>query len=164
MADLTLQDLAWIVGVVLAFAAVGWAWHVAREAGVSPWAALTRYVAVRIEQHRELVLEAERTSADAGSASSPDPVPGHTYQLEPQEPTNSEPARDSIFRQHAREDVIVMLAMQRNADGGYLWSANQITGFVGGTAAPVKATIAAVRGKKETPPPAQSLQRPAKGW
>jgi len=48
MGDLTLQQLVWIVGVVLAFAACGWAWDVARQAGLSPWAAISRYIAVQI--------------------------------------------------------------------------------------------------------------------
>lgn len=46
--DLSLQQLGLIVGIVLIFAACGWAWDVMRRAGVSPWTAIARYVAVQI--------------------------------------------------------------------------------------------------------------------
>jgi hypothetical protein len=108
----------------------------------------------------EPVLGSNRTSSDAGSSGSRYPVPGQQNQLEPGEPGDGEP----FARQLAKEELIILLAVQRNADGGYLYSANQITTFVGGTAAPIKATIANVRGKKEQPAPLRSLQRPMNGW
>jgi hypothetical protein len=112
----------------------------------------------------ELVRDAGRTSSAGGSTGSRNLVPGQQNQLEPAEPEDREPDRESFARQLAKEELIILLAVQRNEDGGYLYSANQITSFVGGAAQPIKATIANVRGKKETPPPAKALHRPLNGW
>jgi hypothetical protein len=108
----------------------------------------------------EPVLDERRTSSSGGSAGSWDLVPGQQNHPEPLEPQDSEP----FARQLAREELIIMLAVQRKDNGEYLFSANEITKFVGGAAAPVKNTIANVRGRKETPPPARSLTRPMNGW
>lgn len=126
------------------------------------WALLRRYVAVRISDMSsgESVLDRFGTGSHSGSTSSSDPVLGQQHHAEPQEPGESEP----VIRQLDKEELIILLAVQRNADGGYLYSANQITTFVGGAAAPIKATIAGVRGKKETPAPPKSLYRPVNGW
>lgn len=110
------------------------------------------------------VREQFGTGSPGGSSGSDDPVLGQQHQLEPAEPGDGEPAPESLVRQLDKEELIIVLAVQRNADGGYLYSANQITTFVGGAAAPIKATIATVRGKRETPSPVKSLQRPINGW
>lgn len=112
----------------------------------------------------EPVLDDSRTSSRSGSAGSWDLVPGQQHQAEPQEPGESEPDEKSFARQLAREELIITLAVQRKDNGDYLFSANDITKFVGGAAAPVKATIANVRGKRETPPASRSVQRPLNGW
>lgn len=112
----------------------------------------------------ELVLSQDRTSSNGGSSGSYDPVLGHQHHAEPGEPDESEPARESFARQLEKEELIILLAVQRTTDGAYTYSANQITAFVGGAAAPIKATIANVRGKKETPRPAARIDRPANGW
>lgn len=61
-----------------------------------------------------------------------------------------------------------MLAIQRAEDGSYRHSANDITKFIGGTAADVKDVIREVREgpapKAEPPQPSKTLQRPANGW
>jgi hypothetical protein len=130
----------------------------AREYGVGNlWAILRRYVEVRM-----VVPNQDGTSSDGGSASSRDLVPGHQHHAEPVELGDQEPA--AFARQLAKEELIILLAVQRNEDGGYRYSANQITAFVGGAAAPIKATIATVRGKKEQPPPGAPLRRPVNGW
>jgi hypothetical protein len=108
----------------------------------------------------EPVLAGDRTSANGDAAGSWDLVPGQQHQAAPGEPSDDAP----FARQLAREELIIMLAVQRKDNGDYLFSANEITKFVGGANAPVKATIANVRGKKETPPPTKSLTRPAGGW
>lgn len=112
----------------------------------------------------ELVREQFGTSSRTGSTGSGDPVLAQQHQPEPVEPGESEPARESFARQLEKEELIILLAVQRSADGGYLYSANQITTFVGGAAAPIKATIANVRGKREAPAPVKSLHRPINGW
>jgi len=112
----------------------------------------------------ELVLLHDRTSSDGGSSGFHDPVPGHQHHLEPTEPEENEPPRESFARQLEKEELIILLAVQRNADGVYTYSANQITAFVGGAAAPIKATIANVRGKKEVIRPAARIERPVNGW
>lgn len=102
--------------------------------------------------------------SEGGSEGRTDLVRAQQNQLEPVEPAKNEPATEQSFRQLGKEDLIVMLAIQTNDDGSYRFSANQITAFVGGTAAPIKETIAAVRGKKEAPKPTTSLRRPVNGW
>lgn len=88
------------------------------------------------------------------------------HQLELEEPGENEPADEPIqLRQLPRVHLIVLLAVQRKEEGGYLFSANQITSFVGGTAAPVKALIAEVRAEKqEEPKQPGRVDRPANGW
>lgn len=131
------------------------------------WDAVRRYVAVQIAENPdalEPVLAMDRTSSIGPRHGSGDPVRGQQHQAEPQEPGENEPGEKSFARQLAREELIVMLAVQRKDNGDYLFSANEITKFVGGAAAPVKNTIANVRGRKEVPPPAKSLTRPVNGW
>lgn len=130
------------------------------------WAIVRRYIAVRIADmsSMEPVLADDRTSSSDGSSGSRDLVPGQQHQAEPREPGDSEPDEKTFARQLAREELIITLAVQRKENGDYLFSANDITKFVGGAAANVKNTIANVRGRKEVPPPAKSLQRPVNGW
>lgn len=105
-----------------------------------------------------------RTGSSGGFAGSGDPVPGQQHHVEPREPGENEPGREPALRQLGKEELIVLLAVQRNDEGGYRYSANQITSFVGGAAAPIKETIATVRGKKEMPRAGAPLKRPANGW
>lgn len=96
----------------------------------------------------------------------PLPVLGQQNQIEPTEPTQNEPATEPFsLRQLPRRDLIVLLAVQRKEDGGYSFSANQITAFIGGTAAPVKELIADVRsGRKEEVKQPGHIERPTNGW
>lgn len=100
----------------------------------------------------------------------------HVHQVEPSEPAENEPASEptelTVSAHLSRPDLIALLAVQKNDDGSYRFSSNQITGFVGGTAAEVKKQIAEIR-EKPAPvaPPApdasargKSLRRPAEGW
>ena len=130
------------------------------------WTIVRRYVAVKIADMSsdEPVLASDRTSSIGGSGGSWDLVPGQQHHAEPAEPGDSEPDENTFARQLAREELIIMLAVQRRENGDYLFSANEITKFVGGAAATVKNTIANVRGRKETPPPARSITRPPNGW
>lgn len=87
--------------------------------------------------------------------------------LEPEEPAVREPAREPInLRQLPKQDLIVLLAVQRDEEEKYIYSSNDITKFVGGTAADVKALIAAVRAEKPIEQAARlgHLPRPANGW
>lgn len=103
----------------------------------------------------------------------PAAVRAHQNQLEPAEPDQIEPEREpsevTINNRMGRTELIALLAVQRKDDGGYVFSSNQITAFVGGTAAEVKAQIAAIRNPPKPETPAQiergkSLRRPAEGW
>jgi len=100
----------------------------------------------------------------------------HVHQVEPSEPAENKPASEpnelTVNAHLSRPDLIALLAVQKNDDGSYRFSSNQITGFVGGTAAEVKKQIADIR-EKPAPvaPPApdasargKSLRRPAEGW
>lgn len=146
-------------GTWLAAKAIGVLWRIVR----APVISFADYFFV-VTSSPELVLDDPRTSSGSGSTGSSDLVLAQQHQVEPVEPGKSEPGEKSFARQLAREELIITLAVQRKDNGDYLFSANQITAFVGGAAAPVKATIANVRGKKETSPPVKSLHRPANGW
>lgn len=89
-----------------------------------------------------------------------------THQPELEEPDENEPAPEPVYlRQLPRVHLIVLLAVQRKEEGSYLFSANEITSFVGGTAAPVKKLIAEVRAEKqEEPKQPGRVDRPANGW
>lgn len=93
-------------------------------------------------------------------------VSAETHHLELEEPLENKPALEPIrLRQLPRYDLIVLLAVQRKEEGGYLYSSNQITSFVGGTAAPVKALIAEVRAEKQAEPKQPGrIDRPSNGW
>lgn len=148
------------VGLLILFATI----RLIRASGTfNLWAVARRYVAVRIAD-AESVLDQFGTSSPAGSRGFDDLVPRQQHHVELLEPQESEPAREPTVRQLEKEELIILLAVQRNADGGYLFSANQITTFVGGAAAPIKQIIAGVRGKKEAPAQPKSLYRPVNGW
>lgn len=108
-------------------------------------------------------------------AAPPEPVAvrAHQNRIDPSEPDQIEPPREPsaivITARLERAELITLLAVQKNADGSYAFSANKITEFVGGTAADVKAQIAAIRTPPKPEAPAQnergkSLRRPAEGW
>lgn len=112
---------------------------------------------------QEPVRDQFRTSSSGGFAGSGDPVLAQQNQAELQEPDENEPPREPFARQLAKEELIILLAVQRNSEGGYLYSANQITSFVGGAAAPIKAIIATVRGTSK-PILGTAIKRPVNGW
>ena len=164
---MTIND-AMVIGfgsffLLVVFAIIGW---IQAHGALDGWAIIRRYVVVRIADmsSEDLAQEQFGTGSDATGTGSLAPVPGQQHQVEPDLLTNLEPDEKAFARQLAREELIITLAVQRNENGDYLFSANQITSFVGGAAAPVKSTIANVRGKKETPPPARSIARPPDGW
>jgi len=185
MQDYGLQDVVWALlslGAVtlIAFAIRGR--HVIRRS----LAALfdtdnTRRPLVRVVRSvNTLQAVAPHYVADADDAApvrapaepaEPLAVRGQTHQIEPSEPAKNEPAREpsaiAITARLGRAELITLLAVQKNADGSYTFSANKITEFVGGTAAEVKAQIAAIRNPpKQAEPPerGKSLRRPLQGW
>lgn len=114
-----------------------------------------------------LVRNDSRTGADAGLTGLPDLGLPHQNQIEPSEPAKNEPAREpTTLRNMTRVEEIAVLAVQRNDDGSYRHSANKITELMGGTAADVKAQVAAIRGptKPASAPLAARTERPANGW
>lgn len=87
-----------------------------------------------------------------------------TYQLEPSAPAVLEPAHEPAPVSHnmTKKELTILLAVQKDSDGAYRFSANKIAEFVGGTSAEVKGWVADVRGKRE--PASSSMRRPANGW
>lgn len=96
----------------------------------------------------------------------PGAVRAQQNQLEPVEPAENEPAREPLqLNRLSRESEIALLAVQRNEDGSYRHSANDITKFIGGTAADVKKQVAAIRGSKPAEQvSAARVERPSRGW
>lgn len=89
-----------------------------------------------------------------------------TSQVEPIDPPVRDPSPAPLIIAHkmSRKDLTLLLAVQKNDDGAYRWSANKIAEFIGGTSAEVKGWVAEVRGKKESAAAANTLRRPANGW
>lgn len=102
----------------------------------------------------------------------PLPVLPHLHQVELGEPAKNEPPEEpptpTVNEHMNRAEIIALLAVQKKADGAYVYSSNQITAFVGGTAAEVKKQIAELRDQPKSTEPApergKSLRRPAEGW
>jgi hypothetical protein len=98
----------------------------------------------------------------------PIPVRAHQNQIEPLEPAENEPPIALASLRNMRdEELIALLAVMRSPNGGYRFSANEILKIVGGTAADVKAQVAALRPKAGAPAaqrPGGPLYRPENGW
>lgn len=97
----------------------------------------------------------------------PAPVRAHQNQLEPTEPGETgTPCEPLQLNRLSRTAEIALLAVQRNGDGAYRHSANDITRLMGGTAADVKKQIAEIRALPPEEPtrPAARADRPSRGW
>lgn len=66
--DLSLQQILLLLACVLTFAGCGWAWHVMRERGLSPWVAISHFVAVRIMESRAGEDEDEESNENLENA------------------------------------------------------------------------------------------------
>lgn len=110
--------------------------------------------------------------SDIARTGSESPEPGavlpHQNQIEPLEPPENEPPIAlASLRNMSDEELIALLAVMRLPSGGYRFSANEILKIVGGTAADVKAQIAALRPKAGAPAAQRSCgtsYRPENGW
>lgn len=72
-----------------------------------------------------------------------------------------EPARHN----YSRIELLTILAVQKDGEGKYLYSANKIADLVGGTRADSLNLISQVRGtKKEQPRTTGTTYRPKEGW
>ena len=125
-----------------------------------------RYGITSSQDEDEPVRGGSRTGSWNGSTGSGDPVRAQQNQLEPDFDSVREPAHEpSTLRSLTRTEEIALLAVQRNDDGSYRHSANKICELMGGTAAEVKAQVAAIRGPaKPVQAPGAPLKRPANGW
>lgn len=112
-----------------------------------------------------------RTGSADGSQLPNHPHAPDTYQVEPPEPVSCEPVREppAISHKMSRKELTVVLAVQKDSDGSYRFSANKIAEFVGGTRQETLDLIAEARGTKAPEPTpvataASTLRRPAGGW
>lgn len=177
MQEFGLNDLAWIGGSLLCVSIIGmlWRFRAAILSIVSGLSARARTEGVARRAYRERVYaSAHYVESDPEPVvrTTPEPlelvmVLTDTHQAEPVEPAPIEPPREPVsLRKIPKTDLIVLLAVQRKENGDYLYSANEITDFIGGTAAPIKKLIAEVR---DEAPPEQAarlghLPRPIGGW
>lgn len=106
----------------------------------------------------------DRPSSNGGSLRVEPAQIAETYQVEPSAPPICAPliAPPPISHNMSKKELTILLAVQKDSDGQYRYSANRIAGFIGGTSAEVKGWVAEVRGKKESP--ANTLRRPEGGW
>lgn len=125
-----------------------------------------RYVAMSSWEDTEPVRDESRHGSGDADPGSDDPVLPHQPQLEPDSLSVREPAREpASLRNLSRAEEIALLTVQRNDDGSYRHSANKIAELMGGTAADVKAQVAAIRGPAKPPAkPTGHVARPPEGW
>ncbi len=165
-------------GVLVAFRRVPWfANEIARmlsldeQVGMTAWAGrvlLPAWDGARVmsnDEEDEPVRVDFRPSSDDIKTSSNEPVLPQQNQAEPDNSLVYEPptALPSLHRM-TRSEEIAMLAVQRNDDGTYRHSANDILKIMGGTAADVKGQIAAIRGSSKSPATPARVARPKSGW
>jgi hypothetical protein len=101
-------------------------------------------------------------SDEGGELVEPTPVLADTYQpgsgaRSDSEEVVEEPELNKSLRKLSDTDVIALLAVQRNSDGGYRFSANKIVELVGGTRAE---TLDKIRQIREPTTPASSSAHP----
>lgn len=148
-----------------------------KPAQVSPWISLglsyllggTGPVKSSDDGARDIMTKAQEAAPDRPSAAAssqwgePPKIP-ETNQPEPNEPAVREPPDDPIIISHkmTKKELTVLLAVQKDDEGAYRFSANQIAGFVGGTSAETKGWVAEVRGTRERAP--NTMRRPVGGW
>lgn len=103
------------------------------------------------------------SSAASSQRVDPPKTPG-TSQPEPSDLAVLGPSRDPFIISHnmTKKELTILLAVQRDGDGAYRFSANRIAEFVGGTSAEVKGWVAEVRGRRE--PASSTMYRPTNGW
>lgn len=108
--------------------------------------------------------KADRTSSPGGSRWVAPVEIAETHQFKPTKPVVYDPAHDPSVISHkmSRKELTILLAVQKDEDGAYRFSANKIAEFVGGTSAEIKGWVAEVRGRRE--PASNSLRRPTGGW
>lgn len=124
------------------------------------WGVVRRYVAVKIADADDIRIGATGDATEAGVV-----VRGQQHQAAAEFDSENASEREALtLRQLAKTELIVLLAVQRKDDGGYVWSSNEIKKFVPGADGPIGEVIATVRGKKETPPAGAPLRRPVNGW
>ncbi len=150
---------------------------------VDLWSVVRRYLEVRVVEYDQVARpvmsraapadedegwfdEDDEPVRDGGSTGSGDPVLPHLNQVEPVEPAPVEPVREPVILHNlSKEATIAMLAVQKDGDGKYRYSKNQIAAFVGGTKADILRTIDLYREPKpEQPRPLGRVERPANGW
>lgn len=79
--------------------------------------------------------------------------------------TESVPATEPARHNYSRAELLILLAVQKDGEGKYLYSANKVADFVGGTRADSLNMISQVRGtKKEQPRTTGTTYRPESGW
>jgi hypothetical protein len=162
--DITLQDVAVVVGSVLIFTAfmcykdqivafLRGRWQRRHTAGA-------RRVAMS-SRAEPAGSEAVRDGSRTGSA---DLVPPRQNQAEP-EPVRAFEHVIAFLAEHklSDEEAADLLAVAER-ESGYLLSANKIRDTVGGSDAAIKARVAARRPRPAPPPPAPRLERPENGW
>jgi hypothetical protein len=118
----------------------------------------------RVYIERDIMLlevgEEEYTSAEPLGPTS---VLADTDAIETDTGSEYEPPPAPLRHNLSRLELLTLLAVQKNAAGGYRYSANAITAFVGGTRSENLEVVSSIRGVKKGPAPT-SVQRPARGW
>lgn len=85
-------------------------------------------------------------------------------------PKNETPSETPVVHISAhltKTELITLLAVQKDEHGNYVYSANRIRDFVGGTTADVMTQIASIRNPQQTPSAPErgkTLRRPENGW
>lgn len=143
---------------------LGWLWFYIVRPILEDYGVIVAPESVKDYADAAPVVAPIRPSSDTSSQRVEPAKIADTPQPEPDAPAMYEPPSDPLIISHkmSKKELTILLAVQKDDEGGYRFSANKIAEFVGGTSAEVKGWVAEVRGKRE--PASNSLRRPTGGW
>lgn len=165
---------AWVFAGLVVFISTGVLWFRVVQPIMDAWKPPVKpyQPAPKRKRVRYVVVRRARSTQPAARST---PLRTDTQRAEIDEAAKNSEAESTpevaISARLEKRELITLLAVQKNADGGYTYSANKIRDFVGGTASEVYALIREIRGedKAATPEPkthakGARLERPAEGW
>ena len=149
--DISLGDIGWVIGGIVAFAAVRILFTY--RADIAQVIMASRVPRASADD--------DYAGADTGSAKV---VPGQQHQAASELVLDFEMVLDYLRRHNLTDEQLIdVYAIPHRADGDHPLSANRIREAVGGNEAAVKARVASHRPKPK-PMASRRLERPANGW
>lgn len=153
--DISLSDVAWVMGSLLVFVACRMAWEYRAGIARAVSSVSARYVA------RPSGVSTEVAGASTGASEA---VLGQQHHLAPAPVLDFAAVLDYLKRHNLSDDEAIDLLTLVHRESGDLFSANKICDIVGGNDGRIKARVASHRPKPPAPKSPARIERPAKGW